>query len=33
MSGRVLASGTFALQAHDPGSEVFYRNIKVRPLP
>ncbi len=33
MSGRMLASGTFALQAHDPGSEVFYRNIKVRLLP
>lgn len=33
MSGRVLSSGTFALQAHDPGSEVHYRNIKVRVLP
>ena len=30
---RLLASGTFALQGHDPGSEVHYRNIKVRPLP
>jgi hypothetical protein len=30
--GRVLSSGTFALQGHDPGSEVHYRNIKVRPL-
>jgi hypothetical protein len=33
MLGRVLSSGTFALQAHDPGSEVHYRNIKVRRLP
>ncbi len=33
MRGRVLSSGTFALQAHDPGSEVHYRNIKVRVLP
>jgi hypothetical protein len=29
---RRLASGTFALQGHDPGSEVHYRNIKVRAL-
>jgi hypothetical protein len=33
MKGRVLSSGTFALQAHDPDSEVHYRNIKVRTLP
>ena len=33
MQGRVLSSGTFALQAHDPDSEVHYRNIKVRTLP
>jgi opacity protein-like surface antigen len=33
MQGRVLSSGTFALQAHDPDSEVHYRNIKVRVLP
>ncbi|MEH6416201.1 3-keto-disaccharide hydrolase [Pseudomonas sp. CGJS7] len=33
MKGRVLSSGTFALQAHDPDSEVHYRNIKVRALP
>jgi hypothetical protein len=33
MRGRLLSSGTFALQAHDPGSEVHYRNIKVRVLP
>jgi hypothetical protein len=30
---RLLASGTFALQGHDPGSEVHYRNIRVRVLP
>jgi hypothetical protein len=29
----VLSSGTFALQGHDPGSEVHYRNIMVKPLP
>ncbi|MBP7482003.1 MAG: DUF1080 domain-containing protein [Lacunisphaera sp.] len=31
--GRRLAHGTFALQGHDPESEVHYRNIKVRLLP
>lgn len=31
--GRLLGSGTFALQAHDPGSQVKYRNIKVKILP
>jgi hypothetical protein len=31
--GRLLGSGTFALQAHDPGSIVKYRNIKARILP
>jgi hypothetical protein len=31
--GRVLSSGTFALQCHDPGSKAFYRNIRVKPLP
>lgn len=29
---RLVGSGTFALQGHDPGSEVHYRNIKVRVL-
>jgi hypothetical protein len=29
---RVLGSGTFALQGHDPDSEVHFRQIKVRPL-
>ena len=28
----VLDRGTFALQCHDPGSKVFFRNIRVRPL-
>lgn len=30
---RVLGSGTFALQGHDPGSVVFYKDIMVKPLP
>ena len=30
---RKLSSGTFALQAHDPGSEVHYKNIRVKRLP
>jgi hypothetical protein len=28
-----LGRGTFALQCHDPGSQVFYRNLRVKPLP
>ena len=28
---RQLDKGTFALQAHDPKSKVFYRSIKVKP--
>jgi hypothetical protein len=31
--GRYLSSGTFALQGHDPNSEIRYRNLKVRLLP
>lgn len=31
--GRLLSSGTFALQGHDPNSVVYYRNLRVRPLP
>jgi hypothetical protein len=27
-----LTGGTIALQGHDPGSEVHYRNIRIRPL-
>ena len=30
---RVISEGTFALQAHDPASEVHYRNIRVKKLP
>jgi hypothetical protein len=30
--GRSLASGTFALQGHDPGSRVEFKNIRVKPL-
>lgn len=30
---RVIDRGTFALQGHDPGSKVFFRNLRVRPLP
>jgi hypothetical protein len=29
----VLGSGTFALQGHDPESEIHYRKIMVKPLP
>jgi hypothetical protein len=28
-----LGRGTFALQCHDPESKVFFRNLRVRPLP
>ncbi len=31
--GRKLSNGTFALQGHDPGSIVYYKNIMVKPLP
>jgi hypothetical protein len=31
--GRRIGEGTFALQAHDPGSTVMYRNIRVKRLP
>lgn len=30
---RVLSSGTFALQGHDPNSLTFFRKIMVKPLP
>ena len=32
MEGRILSSGTIALQGHDPGSKVLYKNIKLRLL-
>ncbi|MBI1367776.1 MAG: DUF1080 domain-containing protein [Planctomycetes bacterium] len=33
MEQRLLSSGTFAIQAHDPGSETHIRNIRVKVLP
>lgn len=30
---RIISSGTFALQGHDPKSIVFFKDIMVRPLP
>ncbi|MBM3792800.1 MAG: DUF1080 domain-containing protein [Acidobacteria bacterium] len=30
MPGRSIGSGTFALQAHDPGSVIRYKNIRVK---
>jgi hypothetical protein len=33
MKGRLISSGTFALQGHDPKSKVHYRNIMVKVLP
>jgi len=30
---RKISEGTFALQGHDPGSVVHYKNIMVKPLP
>ena len=32
MKSRILSTGTFALQGHDPKSKVFYKNIKVKVL-
>ena len=31
--GRIISTGTFALQGHDPKSIVFFKNIMVKPLP
>lgn len=31
--GRLISGGTFAFQAHDPKSVVYYKDIVVRPLP
>jgi hypothetical protein len=30
---RLLGSGTIAIQGHDPGSEIHYRKIEIKPLP
>ena len=32
MEQRIISSGTFALQGHDPKSKVYYKNLKVRSL-
>ena len=32
MKDRVLSSGTFAIQGHDPKSKVYFKNIMVKPL-
>lgn len=32
MKDRVISSGTFALQGHDPKSTVYFKNIMVKPL-
>lgn len=32
MKGRILSSGTIALQGHDPKSKVYYRNLAVKIL-
>ena len=31
-ANKVMSPGTIALQAHDPGSTVYYRNIRIKPL-
>lgn len=31
-AGRKFSSGTIALQGHDPGSEVHFRSVKIKPL-
>ncbi|MBI3653540.1 MAG: DUF1080 domain-containing protein [Acidobacteria bacterium] len=33
LAGRLLSSGTFALQGHDPKSKVYFKNIMVKVLP
>ncbi|HMQ63654.1 MAG TPA: DUF1080 domain-containing protein [Flavilitoribacter sp.] len=33
MAGRILSNGTFALQGHDPGSKVLFKDIMVKILP
>ena len=32
IAGRLLSSGTIALQGHDPGSKVFYREVRIKLL-
>lgn len=33
MAGRLISSGTVALQGHDPKSKVYYKNIMIKALP
>lgn len=33
LAGRKLSSGTFALQAHDPDSTIYFKDLAVKPLP
>ncbi len=33
MPGRVISHGTIAIQGHDPGSEIHYRKVEIKPLP
>jgi Domain of Unknown Function (DUF1080) len=33
LKGRILSSGTFALQGHDPVSKVYFKNIMLKVLP
>lgn len=33
MAGRMISSGTFALQGHDPKSKVYFKDIMVKVLP
>ncbi len=33
MKGRLISNGTFALQGHDPGSKVTFKNVMVKVLP
>ncbi|GAA4310168.1 DUF1080 domain-containing protein [Compostibacter hankyongensis] len=33
MAGRLISSGTFALQGHDPNSKVFFKDLEVKVLP
>jgi hypothetical protein len=33
MPGRMIDHGTIAIQGHDPGSEVHYKSILIKPLP
>jgi hypothetical protein len=33
MTGRLIDRGAIAIQAHDPDSTIYFRNIKIKPLP